>query len=136
MARDGNPTSERLKAFALRVVRLVSTLPQNNIDWVIGKQLLKSGTSIGANYRESQRASSKSHFISILQISLREADETQWWLEILCEAGTVPERLMTSILAEIDEIIRILAAAVKSAKSDADRIQLNGNVLLHLTSSI
>ena len=115
-----NPTSVRLKAFALRVIRLCNSLPNNNVGWNLGKQLLKSGTSIGANYRESQRASSKRHFISILEISLREADETQWWLELTSESGTVEAHLLTDILAECDEIIRILVAAVKSAKQRGD----------------
>ena len=120
MDYKNNPTSVRLKAFALRVIRLCNSLPQNNVGWNIGKQLLKSGTSIGANYRESQRASSKKHFISILEISLREADETLWWLELIVESGTISAVLMADILAECDEIIRILAAAVKTAKRDSD----------------
>lgn len=111
-----NPTRARLKAFALRVIRLTASLPQSNIGWVLGKQLLKSGTSIGANYCESQRASSKVHFASILEISLREADETKYWLELLGESEVIAPPLLTELQAECEEIIRVLAAAIKTAK--------------------
>ena len=120
MHHNDNPTSVRLKSFALRIIRLCKSLPNNNVGWNLGKQLLKSGTSIGANYRESQRASSKRHFVSILEICLREADETQWWLELLEESNTVHPKLLVDIKQESDEIIRILVAAVKTAKRSAD----------------
>jgi four helix bundle protein len=106
----------RLKDFALRIIRLCAELPQNNVGWVLGKQILKSGTSIGANYCEAQRASSRAHFVSILEIALRESDETKYWLELLAESGVIdPERLIP-ITKECDEIIRILASSVKSSK--------------------
>lgn len=76
---------ERTKQFALRVVRLVAKLPKNDVGNVIGKQVLRSGTSIGANYREAIRSSTKKHFTSILVTALREADETLYWLELLSD---------------------------------------------------
>lgn len=100
----------------LRIIRLVKALPHDNVSWNVEKQLLKAGTSVGANYREAQRASSRAHFVSILQIALREADETQWWLELINESETLPRPMIVDILKESDEIIRILTAAVKSSK--------------------
>jgi four helix bundle protein len=116
MGASANPTRARLKAFALRITRVVSSLPQDNVGWVIGKQLLKSGTSIGANYCESRRPSSKAHFASILEISLREADESKYWLELLADSEIIAPHLLMEFQAECEEIIRILAAAIKTAK--------------------
>ena len=107
---------KRFKDFALRVIRLCASLPQNNIGWVLGKQLLKSGTSIGANYCEAQHASSRGHFATILEICLREADETKYWLELLAESGIVDPSLLSAITIECDEIVHILAASVRTAK--------------------
>ena len=73
---DQDELRARTKRFALRIIRLVSSLPPNKMGDVLGRQLLKSATSIGANYREALRASSKKHFISTMQIVLREADES------------------------------------------------------------
>jgi four helix bundle protein len=109
--------AERTKKFALRVIRLVNSLPENKIGRTIGGQLLRSGTSIGANYREAARASTKKHFTSILTISLREADETLYWLELLEESKTIRADLLTSISAECRELVAILAASVKTARS-------------------
>ncbi len=72
---------ERTKSFALRIIQLVAKLPKSDVGRVIGRQLLRSGTSIGANYREAARSGTKKHFTSILTIALREADETLYWLE-------------------------------------------------------
>lgn len=84
---------QRTKDFALRIVKLVAALPKDRHGDVLGRHLLKPGTSIGAHYREALRASSRKHFISILEIVLREADETQYWLELLSESGLIkPER--------------------------------------------
>jgi four helix bundle protein len=79
---DSQDLRKRTKQFAVRVVRLSASLPANRVGDVLGRQILKSGTSVGANYREALRASSKRHFISTLEISAREADETLYWLKI------------------------------------------------------
>jgi four helix bundle protein len=107
---------ERTKQFALRVVRLVAKLPKNDVGRVIGKQLLRSGTSIGANYREAIRSSTKRHFTSILVTALREADETLYWLELLVESGTVRAELLKDLTDECRELVAILAASVKKAR--------------------
>jgi four helix bundle protein len=80
----------RTKAFALRVIRLYSALPQTPVAQVIGKQLLRSGTSVGAHYREGARSRSDAEFISKLEGALQELEETAYWLELLGESGTLP----------------------------------------------
>ena len=113
---DRDEMRERTKAFAVRVIRLAQTLPNNNVGWVIGKQLLKSGTSIGANYHEALRSSSQSHFISIIEIALREACETKYWLELLVAAEIVNRTVLAEIEDECDQLIRILTATARTAK--------------------
>jgi four helix bundle protein len=108
--------AERTKRFALRVVRLVAKLPKNDVGRVIGKQLLRSATSIGANYREATRSSTKKHFTSILVTSLREADETLYWLELLAESNTVKPALIADLTNECRQLVAILAASVKKAR--------------------
>jgi four helix bundle protein len=106
---------ERTKKFALRVIRLVSKLPKDRSADTIGRQLLRSGTSIGANYREAARANTKKHFTSILTISLREADETLYWLELLRDSEIVRAELLSEIIDECQQLVAILAASVKRA---------------------
>ena len=106
----------RFNAFALRVVRLVAALPQGRVGDVLWRQLLKSGTSIGANFREAQRASSKRHFVTILEIALREADETLYWLELLQAASVIKPQRLEEIVRECDELVAILISSVRSAK--------------------
>lgn len=109
---------DRTKKFAIRVIHLVSKLPKNNACRVVGGQLLRSATSIGANYREASRASSKKHFTSILSISLREADETLYWLELLSESGIVKPALLADLNDECNQLVAILAASVKKARQN------------------
>lgn len=101
---------------ALRVIKLVAALPTNRIGEVLGRQILKSGTSVGANYREALRASSKKHFVSIIDIALRESDETSYWLELLGESGTIRPSRLTDLLDECRQITAIFTATSKTAK--------------------
>jgi four helix bundle protein len=80
---------ERTKDYALRVIRLFGRLPKDQVSQVIGKQVLRSGTSVGANYREATRARSNAEFVAKLGDSLKELDESLYWLELLTESGTV-----------------------------------------------
>ena len=89
--------AERTKKFALRVIRLVDSLPETKVSRTLGGQLLRAGTSIGANYREASRAGIKKHFTSILTISLREADETLYWLELLEESGIMKPGAVSTV---------------------------------------
>jgi four helix bundle protein len=120
MNADKNPMRHRVKAFALRIIRLCEALPKNNTGWVIGRQLLKSGTSIGANYCEALRASSRAHFATILEISLREAGETKYWLELLQEAEIIKPHVLVELDRECEELIRILVATIKKSKQQKD----------------
>lgn len=113
---DRNEMQMRVKAFAIQIVRLCESLPQNNAGWVLGKQLIKSGTSIGANYYEALRSSSQAHFISIIEIALREASETKYWLEIISELRFVEPAKLDAATDECDQLIRILTATARTAK--------------------
>src|SRR3954453_12551638 len=90
--------SERTKQFALRIVRLVAALPKNRVGDVLARQVLRSGTSIGANYREAVRVTSRKHFASTKSIVLREADETLYWLELLAESKVVKRELLAGLI--------------------------------------
>ena len=104
------------KAFALRIVRLYKYLREHK-ESVIAKQMLRSGTSIGANIAESRYAQSKADFIAKLQIALKEAAETQYWLELLCDAELVDgDKAFTSIYDDCTELLKLLTASVKTAK--------------------
>jgi four helix bundle protein len=107
---------ERTKAFALRTIKLAGALPMGRAGDVIGKQLLKSGTSIGANWREACRASSKRHFVTTAEICLREADETLYWLELLSESNLVKAARLAAILDECNQLVAILVSTVKHTK--------------------
>jgi four helix bundle protein len=91
---------DRTKKFALRIIKLVANLPSGRTGDVLGRQLLKSGTSIGANYREACRASSRRHFVTTLEISAREADESQYWLELLAESNLIKASRLADLRTE------------------------------------
>jgi four helix bundle protein len=112
-----NEMSQRTKQFALRIIKLVGALPNNQVGRTIGNQVLRSGTSIGANYREASRAATKKHFTSILAIALREADETQYWLELLSESGVIKSQLVQGLYKECSELVAILTTSVRTARS-------------------
>ena len=107
---------ERTKKFALRIVRLVAALPRGRIGDVLGRQILKSGTSIGANYREALRGSSRKHFLSITEIVVRETDETLYWLELLAESGSVKPSRLAELIQECGELLAIFAKTAKSVR--------------------
>ena len=104
------------KAFAIRIVRAYKYLTQEKNEFVMSKQLLRNGTSIGANVKEAVRGQSKADFYSKLNISLKEASETEYWLEILHETEYIDEKLFDSIYADCQEIIKILVAITKNQK--------------------
>jgi four helix bundle protein len=106
---------DRTKQFALRIVRLYRALPSKPDAEIIGKQLLRSGTSVAANYRATCRARSKADFLSKIGIVLEEADETALWLELLGESGIVSPQRLKEILKEANELVAILVASRKTA---------------------
>ncbi len=107
----------RTKAFALRVIRMYSELPKNNtVAQVVGKQVLRSGTSVGANYREASRGRSKAEFISKIGDCLKEIEETEYWLELLVDSGCIPDSQMADLLDETRQLIAIFTTIDKNAK--------------------
>ncbi|MDQ3749650.1 MAG: four helix bundle protein [Acidobacteriota bacterium] len=106
----------RTKKFALRVIRLVESLPNTKTANVIGNQLLRSGTSVGANYRAACRAKSTADFISKLSIVEEENDESIYWMELLIESETVKEDLLQNLMEEADEILSIIVSSIKTLK--------------------
>src|SRR5947208_14982998 len=105
----------RTKQFALRIIRLFSALPRTLAAQVLGKQVLRSGTSVGAHYREGHRARSTAEFISKLEVGLQELDESAYWLELLVEGGVFPAEKLADLMQETEELIAILVACVKNA---------------------
>ena len=108
--------AERTKQFALRIVAIYSALPKSTEAQVLGKQVLRSGTSVGANYREANRARSKAEFIAKLGDSLKELDETSYWLELLVESGIVPAPKLASLQDECNQLLAIFTTVSKNAK--------------------
>jgi four helix bundle protein len=106
----------RTRAFSLRVVKLVQSLPKNMVADVMGKQVLRSATSVGANYRAVCRAQSDAMFISKLSIVVEEADETVYWLELIRDAGLVKPELLAELIDEAEQILKIMAASRKTAR--------------------
>jgi four helix bundle protein len=108
---------DRTKQFALRVIRLFTSLPKTTEAQVIGKQLLRSGTSVAANYREACRARSDAELISKLSVVEQELDESALWMELLVESGVFPEPRMAEINVECEELLKMTVASIRTLKS-------------------
>ncbi len=115
-AVDKEALKRRTKQFALRVIRLTESLPKGRTAEVIGRQLLRSGTSVGANYRAACRAKSTADFISKMGTVEEEADESLYWMELLVEAGTVKAEQLEALMKEADELLAITVASINTAK--------------------
>ncbi len=111
-----NAITKKSKEFALRIIRLYKYLCSEKNEYVLSKQVLRSGTSIGANVREAQRGQSKPDFYSKLNIALKEADETAYWLELLKESEYIDDSSFDSIYADCEEIIKLLTSITKTQK--------------------
>lgn len=105
----------RTKAFALRTLRLFRALPKTDEARIIGRQLLRSATSVAANYRACQRARSKAEFAAKMGVVLEEADETVFWLELLAEGGIIPAKRLTEIIGEAKQLVAIFYSSRRSA---------------------
>jgi four helix bundle protein len=106
----------RTRQFALRVIRLVESLPKGRTEDVLGKQLLRSGTSVGANYRAACRAKSTADFVYKMRIVEEEADESLYWMELLIEAKIMESKKLEPLMKEADELLAITVASIKTAK--------------------
>lgn len=111
-----NPVKEKSFAFAIRIVRLGEFLMESKKEYIISKQIIRSGTSIGANIREAQNAQSNADFIHKLSISQKEADETLYWLELLKETEYISDIEFQSLEKDITEIIKLLCVIIKTSK--------------------
>jgi len=116
---DSRDLKVRTEQFALRILRLYRALPAKEEARILGRQLLRSGTSVGANYRAACRARSKAEFIAKLGIVLEEADETVFWLELLREGGIVKAEKLDDLLSEAQELTSIFVASLCTAKGVA-----------------
>lgn len=112
-----NPVKEKSFAFALRIVRLAKYLEAEKREYVLSKQVLRSGTAIGALIREAEHAESKADFAHKMNIALKEANETLYWLELLHKGGYITKRSYESISVDNEELIKLLIAIVKTAKT-------------------
>ena len=118
---DAEELKQRTKKFGLDVIKLVESLPSTQTGKVIGNQLLRSALSVGANYRAACRGRSKADFISKVGITIEEADESQHWLDMLGDAGLVPQEKLKPIIKEAGELVAILTASAKTARNNLNR---------------
>ncbi len=114
---EGN-LQERTRAFALRIIKLYGALPTTTEAQVIGKQILRSGTSVGAHYREAKRARSAAEFISKLEGGTQELEETMYWLELLIEAEIIPKSRLEPLLEEANQLMGIFISSLKTKKGN------------------
>ena len=110
----------RTKKLAIRIIRLYCALPKTTEAQVVGRQLLRSGTSVGAHYREATRARSTAEFISKIEGGLQELDETLYWLELLVEGEMISQRRLADLINEANELTAILVTCAKNAKRRRD----------------
>jgi four helix bundle protein len=111
----------RTKAYALRVIRAVQALPRNDVARTIGHQLLRAGTSVGANYRSACRGKSRPDFINKLKIAEEECDESLYWMELLVESSLIPARRLALLQQEGSGILAILVASLRTSRAAGNR---------------
>jgi four helix bundle protein len=108
----------RTKELALRIVRMYAALPNITVAQVLGKQLLRSGTSIGANYREAYRARSDAEFVAKMGLCRQELEESAYWLELLAESDTIPANKLSALQDEVDQLTAIFTTIIKKRLKD------------------
>jgi len=113
---DREELKGRTKGFGLRIIQLVECLPKGQTAGVVGRQLLRSGTSVGANYRAACRAKSTADFISKMGTVEEEADESVYWMELLIEAQIVKAEKLESLMKEADDLLAISVASINTAR--------------------
>src|SRR5712692_4733933 len=117
MSDEKDDLRKRTKRFALRIIKVYESLPRSGSAQVLAHQLLRSGTSVGANFREAHRARSNAEFISKVGDSLKELEETGYWLELLVESGAVAEQKIAALCDETSQLTTILTAIAKKVRS-------------------
>jgi four helix bundle protein len=116
MEHQADALKERTKQFALRVIRVIRSLPPGMEGKTIGHQLLRSGMSVAANYRAACRARSRPEFLAKLAIVIEEADESEFWLEMLADAGLIPQAKLKDLRSEANQLLAIFNASRTTAK--------------------
>lgn len=116
MADEAPDLRVRTKEFALRILHMFGTLTKSAEAQVLGRQVLRSGTSVGANYREAHRAHSKAEFVAKCGDCLKEIEETGYWLELLVDGGLVPAKKLEALRMESDELTAIFVTIIKRAR--------------------
>ncbi len=116
--KENNPILQKSKAFAVRSVRLYQYLTEEKKEQVLSRQVLRSGTSIGANVKEAVRAQSTADFLSKMQIALKEASETEYWLELLTDTDYLSEKAADSLLNDCRELIKLLTSIIRTSKDN------------------
>ena len=114
---EDNVVKEKSFKFALRIVKLSRYLKEEQKEYVLSKQVLRSGTAIGALIRESQHAESKADFTHKLSIALKETNETEYWIELLFQSGYLEEKSYLSIHTDVEELLKLLTSIVKTTKA-------------------
>ncbi|ACK73133.1 conserved hypothetical protein [Gloeothece citriformis PCC 7424] len=117
-----NAIKDKSFALALRIIKLYQYLTEQKKEFVLSKQLLRSGTAIGAMIREAQQAESKADFIHKFSIALKEANETEYWIELLYQSGYIDQRGFQSISSDLAEILKILTSIIKTAKNNNHKL--------------
>ena len=115
---DAAELCARTRAFALRIIKLMQALPRTPASEVIGKQILRSATSVGANYRAACRAQTKPVFVAKMSIVIEEADETVYWLELIRDAELIKAEKLSDLLDEAEQILKIMIASRKTAEQE------------------
>ena len=118
---DEQEFKDRTKKLGLRIIRVVEALPPGMVAEVIGKQLIRAGTSVGASYRAASRAKSNADMVTRLKAVEEAADETLYWLELLVEADLIPEKRLRDLMTETDEIIAMTVSSSKTARAKQDK---------------
>lgn len=116
MSEFAEEIKQRTKQFGLRTIRVVQTLGDDKVSTVLGKQLLRCGTSVGANYRAACRARSPAEFRAKLGIVEEECDESIYWMELLVEADLFPEQRLSGLMGEANEILSIVITSINTSK--------------------
>jgi four helix bundle protein len=114
---------DKTKQVALRIIRLIESLPSTYTAQIIGKQVLRSATSIGANYRAACRAKSTADLLHKLAIVEEEADESLYWLELLVDSGMLPEKRLSELTRDINGVVAMTVASIKTLRSGKSKIQ-------------
>jgi len=114
--KNNDPLNEKSFSFSLRIIKLFKYMQNNHKEYILSKQILRSGTAIGALIREAKYAQSKADFLNKLMIALKEANETKYWLELLHQSNYIDQKMYKSIEPDIDTLLKLLVASTKTIK--------------------